>query len=74
MMIIVGASNFTKGDSWDLYLSYINSVHNNKWSRRTKLCPNEIMMRRKFSLPIDFTLNNNAKMILYDHFLCNQVS
>ena len=50
--------DFAHGDRWDHYISYINSVHNNRKSRRTKLSPNEIMLGRKFKLPIDFQLKD----------------
>ena len=55
--------DFANGDSYDLFISHINSVHNNRASRRTnyKLCPNELMIGRKVETPMDFKLNENVK-------------
>ena len=50
--------DFAHGDGWNHYISYINSVHNNRVSRRSRLSPNEIMLGRKFKLPIDFQLED----------------
>ena len=55
--------DFAEGDSYDLFVAHINSVHNNRASRRTnyKLCPNELMIGRKVETPLDFKLNENVK-------------
>ena len=54
---------FSKGDPWNLYLSYINCVHNNKKSPRTnmKLSPNEIFIGRNIRTPLDFQLKANKR-------------
>ena len=54
--------DFSKGDSWDLYVPYVNSIHNNRLSRRTnfKLCPNEIMMGRRFMTPLNFKIKTEG--------------
>ena len=53
--------DFRKGDPWNLYLGYVNCVHNNKKSSRTnmKLSPNEIFIGRKLRTPIDFKLEES---------------
>ena len=55
--------DFTKGDPWNLYLSYINCVHNSKPSSRTnmKLSPNEIFIGRQLPNAIDFKLKENKR-------------
>ena len=55
--------DFANGDSYDLFISYTNSVHNNRASRRTnyKFCPNELMIGRKIETPLDFKLQQNLK-------------
>ena len=52
--------HFHRGDSWHLFLPYINCIHNNRIGRRTnfKLCPNEIMIGRRLDTPLDFTMED----------------
>ena len=56
--------DFAQGDSYDLFVSYINSVHNNRPSRRTqyKLCPNEIFLGLKIETPLDWKLQGIDKI------------
>ena len=56
--------DFSKGDSWDLYVKYMNSVHNNRKSRRFnyKYSPNEVFMGRSILLPLDYKLHDNIRL------------
>ena len=56
--------DFAKGDSWDLFVKYINSVHNNRKSIRFryKYCPNEVFMGRSILLPMDYKLHENVRL------------
>ena len=47
-------------DPWDLFVEYINSIHNNRLSARTrfKLCPNQIFIGRRLQLPFTTALKD----------------
>ena len=52
--------DFSKGDSWDIYVPIICSTHNNRLSRRFnyKYCPNDIFLGRRLRSPIDWKLGD----------------
>ena len=64
----------------ELYLSYINCVHNNKKSSRTnmKLTPNEIFIGRNIRTPFDFKLKEPKNLRdkagrMYEGFCTNMI-
>ena len=52
--------DFSKGNGWDMYIPYINSITNSRKTRRTnhKLSPSEMFIGRSPRTPIDFCLDN----------------
>ena len=68
------------GCAWNIFIPYINSVHNNRLSRRTnhKLCPNEIFIGRRLPMPLDFVLKDTGyfktkKGPYYHEFIKNMI-
>ena len=63
--------DFSKGDSWDIYIDLVVGHYNNSPSRRTGLSPNEIFHGNDIILPVDYNLGldtfdlNNNDHILY---------
>ena len=41
------------GDHWDSYIPLVAASHNNTWSERIKMTPNEAYCGRKIRLPVD---------------------
>ena len=45
--------DFTGGDSWDLFVKYIATQHNNRYAKRIGMSPNECDLGYNVILPID---------------------